>query len=254
MNNTTLQGAIPFNDFRTEVLKLYAPHGRDQRPAPRFASSSTRWRRSARRPATSTSWRSPAGSRAGPTSQRNPPEPPRNPPTHLQVRRPKGYLTNPFADEPLSTWIPADELVAEPFPKHRSAEEIAKVLNQADAEADAGGWHQRRLRFFIYLLAYTGMHDTEARGLRREDLDRTTRLIHIRSQPRRRLKTAARAALVAMADELVSAWDDWEPHIGDNCEYIIPGTRRTGPWSGGPPGYRPLDRVRQLGGRAGVRG
>ncbi len=164
----------------------------------------------------------------------------------------RGYLTSPFAFRDVHGWIPADELVTEPFRRNRSAEEIAAVLHQADVEADAGEWIAGRLRALVYLLAFTGMHDREARGLRIIDVDTLAREIHIRSHARRRLKTGARAARVPIPDPLASVLAGWVPRTG--CEWLIPGSRRLGPWTGGPPGYRPLDRVRKLGERAGVAG
>jgi integrase len=164
----------------------------------------------------------------------------------------RGYLTSPFEYRGLAGWIPADELVTEPFGRHRTGEEIARVLGQADGEALGGPWHARRLRALIYTLAFTGMHDGEARGLRVADVDLPGRMILISSHARRRLKTGARAARVPIAGPLADVLADWVPETG--CEWLFPGSRRSGPWTGGPPGYRPLDRVRQLGERAAVAG
>ena len=92
----------------------------------------------------------------------------------------------------------------------------------------------------------------EVLGLRLQDLDLAGRLIAIRSHPRRRLKTGARAARLPIAEPLARVLEEWVPRCG--CDWLFPGTRRRGPWLQGSPGYRPTDRVRQLGERAGVAG
>ena len=164
------------------------------------------------------------------------------------------YLeTSPFAWRRLDEWLPGDELVElEPFRRHRSAEEVKKVLLRADFEARTGDWIEHRLLALVYTWAYTGCHKTEALGLRVTDVDLGSRIISVRSHARRRLKTAARVARLPIADPLFAVLSDWVPRTGS--EWLFPHQLRTGPWLHGGKGRKPLDRVRQLGERAGVPG
>lgn len=166
------------------------------------------------------------------------------------------YLWDPFEDRPVSSWLAADELgAAEPWPRHRSAAEIRAVLDRADREAAGGPWRARRLRAAIYTFAFTGAHKGEALGLRIRDYDPARRMIAFLSHPRRRLKTAARAAVLPTADPLAEVLDGWLPELRElwpRGEYLFPHSFGTGPWLSGRPGHRPLDEVRALGERAGV--
>jgi integrase len=165
----------------------------------------------------------------------------------------RGYLRNPFSFRKLSSWVPSDELEdGEPFRRHRSALEIARVLLKADEEAQDGGWQASRLRAAVYAWAYTGAGLKEILGLRVQDILLQDRVIAVKSHPRRRLKTGARAAWLPIAEPLGRVLEAWLPSAG--CDWAFPGSRRHTPWMGGSPGYRPTDRVRQLGERAGVQG
>jgi integrase len=165
----------------------------------------------------------------------------------------KRYLRNPFGFRPLDKWIPADELEeAEDFRRHRSAEEVRRVLARADLEALTGDWDARRLRAAIYAWAFTGAGKLEVLGLRVCDLDLPGRLIRVRSHSRRRLKTGARHAVLPVAEPLAVVLGDWLPRTG--CEWLFPHKLRTGPWFHGRPGKRPLDEAKALGDRAGVEG
>ena len=126
------------------------------------------------------------------------------------------------------------------------------MLHQADLEALTGDWHASRLRAAVYCWAYTGAGLLEVLGLRRCDVDLAARTIHVRSHPRRRLKTGHRAARLPIAGPLADVLESWMPRC--ECEWLLPGSRREGPWSQSGPGYRPTDRVKQLGERAGVEG
>lgn len=100
--------------------------------------------------------------------------------------------------------------------------------------------------------AFTGAGSREVLGLRVDNVDLAERVIRFRSHPRRRLKTGARAAEVPIAPPLLGVLASWLPHACS--EWLFPGRERLGPWFGGAPGFKPLDRVRQLGQRAGVEG
>jgi integrase len=163
----------------------------------------------------------------------------------------KHYLSSPFDFRSLDAWIPKDEIEEpEQFRRYRSAAEIGRVLRRADQEAQDGRWEAQRLRAAIYCWSYTGAGNREILGLRITDLDLGARVITVRSHPRRRLKTGARAAILPIAPPLVDVLAGWTPLPG--CEWLFPHSRRTGPWLHGPAGCKALDQVKQLGERAGV--
>lgn len=165
----------------------------------------------------------------------------------------KGYGPNPFGFRSLSGWIPADELQeAASLARHRTEAEIRSVLDQADAEASGGDWNALRLRAAVYCWAYTGAGSSEILGLRVIDVDLPGRMISVRSHPGRRLKTGARAARLPIAEPLAVVLEAWLSLAAS--EWLLPGATRRNYWHGGAPGYRPVDRVRQLGERAGVPG
>jgi integrase len=112
------------------------------------------------------------------------------------------------------------------------------------------GWPERRLHALAALVAYTGLRLSEALCARVEDLDLGRRVIWV--SPRRRLKTEASAAAVPIAGELAPILEAWLPHAGS--AWLVPGVRREGPWRGGAPGYRPLDRLQQAAARIGLEG
>ena len=168
----------------------------------------------------------------------------------------KRWLENPFDYRPLALWLPADELEQdEQFPRHRSAAEITRVLRRADKEARGGSWEALRLRAALYCWAYTGAGKTEVLGLRVADVDLVARTITFRSHARRRLKTGARAARLAIPERLLVVLEGWIRHVRRaGTEWLFPHLHLTGPWLHGPAGRKALDQVKQLGERAGVSG
>jgi len=164
--------------------------------------------------------------------------------------------------------------------KHHSREEIAGVLTLMRADADGKrGWTQwraRRLYALAATVAYTGLRKNEAIHLRVEDIDLTERMLLILPRVGNRLKTEASAQPVPIPDALLPILTEWLPHLalpdggavtGVNSPmpaanpggvrdpgWVFPNAYRTGPWVGGMKGYRPLDRMKRLGQRAGVEG
>lgn len=163
--------------------------------------------------------------------------------------------------------------------KHHSQADIARVLALAarDVARRRGWarWRAQRLEALASTVAYTGMRRNEALYLRREDVDFERGVIFI--VERKRLKTYDSAQPVPMPDALAAVLQEWlsvlaagaPPVTGHapNCKpwlattdrpvdlgWIFPNVWRTGPWTGGSPGYRPLDRLKALGTRAGVEG
>jgi integrase len=166
--------------------------------------------------------------------------------------------------------------------QHHSREEIARVLTQMKEEIDRkrswSQWRARRLYALAATVAYTGLRKSEALHLRVEDVGFAERMLFIRSRSGNRLKTERSAAPVPMPDALVSILADWVPHLVLPSEFggpvtgvsgpmpesnprgirdagwVFPNAYRTGPWIGGSPGHRPLDRMKTVAKRAGVTG
>ena len=147
-------------------------------------------------------------------------------------------------------WIEPD---AEEEPvRHHSIVEISAILDLLRVEAESGEWHAVRLRALCSLFAFTGVRKNEGLGLRVADVDLERRILSIVSTRRRRLKTPTSAAHIGIAPDLADVLAIWLPLTG--CEWLFPGATRVGPWTGGPPGYKPLDQIKAAGLRAGVAG
>ena len=168
---------------------------------------------------------------------------------------------NPFDVDRLEEWCRPDAPTARP-PRRWSLtpEEIRRVLERADAEASADDWAAGRLRAYIWTLLLLGMRPGELQRLEVRDVDVARRTVTIRPKavpvrhkPDRwwRPKTVGSAATIPMGERLAAVLAGWIPHTG--CRWLVPGLKRRGPWTSGGPGVRPLDQVRALGDRAGVK-
>jgi integrase len=162
--------------------------------------------------------------------------------------------------------------------RHHSREEIARVLALMKADVGRkGGWPQwraRRLHALASTVAYTGLRKKEALYLRVEDVDFEARMLLVRPRTGNRLKTERSAQPVPIPDALMPVLAGWLPHLTlpegappanapmpdanprgvRDAGWVFPNAYRTGPWVGGMVGYRPLDRMKHLGVRAGVEG
>ena len=165
-----------------------------------------------------------------------------------------GYLDR----SPFDFWKPAkyirdDVMPRAPRPaRHRSADDVRRVLDRADAEASGGNWEAGRLRALVYVYAYTGMRAAEALHLTRPDVDLFGRVLTICAKPGWRPKTVKSTARLPIAEPLAVVLAGWMPLAGS--PWLFPGKKLRGPWVTGGPGMRPLDHVRALGERAGVPG
>jgi integrase len=128
-----------------------------------------------------------------------------------------------------------------------TAEDVRRLLASL---AGPGDWYQARLHALAALVAYTGLRRQEALFCRVTDLELTTGFVFVQARVGRRLKTLAAAAPVPLADALVVTLRGWVPECGG--EWLFPGAHSQGPWSGGSPGYRPLDRLREAGRAVGI--
>ena len=151
-------------------------------------------------------------------------------------------------------WLPIEDDAEDgPEPvRHHSIAEVRGVLIRAEVEALRGGWEEARLHALVTTYAYTGLRKMEALGLKVGDIDFRERVIVVKSRSRRRLKTRASAAPVGIPKELMPVLTRWVKRCGS--EWVFPGKRGLVPWTGGSPGYKPLDQIKALGERAGVRG
>ena len=190
--------------------------------------------------------------------------------------RSQGYLYLNPCDARKGRWL---RLVKKVQKRHHSAEEVGRVLARMRLEADRkSGWAQwRAFRTLVAasLCAYCGLRRNEALYLRVEDIDLDRRIITLVPRGGNRLKTEAAAAPIPIPDHLGALLAEWLPRLAipegwsDGNAYpaadaskrkrpdpgwVVPNAYRTGPWIGGAPGHRPIDRMKILGKRAGVEG
>jgi len=164
---------------------------------------------------------------------------------NLAIR--KGYLgSSPFGVRTLDQWAGLEDPGTV---GHHSLEAIGKVLGHLRSRS-AEGWREGRLFALCGLIAFTGVRAGEALHARVEDFDLEGRIFTI--SPRRRLKTRASAAPVAIPPALAEVLGDWFGRVGS--DWAFPGWRKAGPWAGGAPGYRPLDQLKARALEVGVPG
>jgi integrase len=127
---------------------------------------------------------------------------------------------------------------------------IGKVLGSLLARS-ADSPEAGRLHAWAWLLAHTGLRRDEALFLRVEDLDLAGATVTVR----RRLKRPTTARTIPLPPGLPAVLAGWLPRRPDpagTCPWVFP-NRRGNPWSGGACGYRPIDKLRAAGERAGVK-
>lgn len=166
-----------------------------------------------------------------------------------------GYLDrDPFGFRKVHDWVLCEVVESEKPrpPKHRKPDDLGRILALADQEAALGSWKAGRLQALVYTYAFTGMRKMEALRLRVGDIDLDRRTVAITARRSWRPKTPKSAAVLPLAAPLVAVLTLWLPRSGG--EWVFPGVRLKAPWTGGCPGYKPLDEIRQLGERAGVPG
>lgn len=160
---------------------------------------------------------------------------------------------SPFYARTPKKWFPEADYPDEPAAKKFHSEaDVAKALALADSESLMGTWHARRLRAVVYTLVFLGARRNEVLGMRVEDVDLVDRLVHIRPNARRKLKTRSSRAVLPIPPRLLGVLAWWLPQT--DSEWLFPGAWRMGPWLGGSPKLRPSEQVKALGKRAGVEG
>ncbi|HLW94572.1 MAG TPA: tyrosine-type recombinase/integrase [Solirubrobacteraceae bacterium] len=110
-------------------------------------------------------------------------------------------------------------------------------------------WRARRLFALASTFAFTGARKLEVLYLQLVDVDLRKRILRI-DPARRRLKTEGSARKVGIPAELAEVLEDWMPRTG--CDWLFPGATGRGPWTGGMPGYKPLDAIKAACKRAGI--
>jgi integrase len=129
---------------------------------------------------------------------------------------------------------------------YHSLVELARALGHL--RGAAVDWPGRRLFTLASLVALTGLRRDEALYAQLDDLDLSTGIFRVMGH--RRLKTPESAAPVPLCAELREVLAAWLPEAGP--VWLFPGLERVGPWTGGMPGRKPLDRLKQAGKAAGV--
>ena len=162
------------------------------------------------------------------------------------------YLrVSPFECRSPSDWVRIDDSDDESeVPRHYSIDQIAAILVAADGDAALGSWAAGRLQALIYTYAFTGMRKNEALGLTLREIDLPGRVIRLKSTRRRTLKSKSSARPIGIAEPLAAVLARWLPRTG--CAWVFPGLALRGPWTGGGPGNKALDQVRELSQRAGI--
>lgn len=167
--------------------------------------------------------------------------------------RSAGYLTRtPFDFRKVSQWVRGEVLAPDRPgpPRHLTPDEITRLLQVADDEAALGSWDAGRLQVLVYLFAFLFLRKGEALNLKTADVDLAAGVIAIQSRRHHRLKTRASSARLPAPAPLLHVLRLWVPRTG--CEWLIPGRKRLGPWTGGKPGDKALDQMKALGKRAGI--
>jgi integrase len=114
-----------------------------------------------------------------------------------------------------------------------------------------GGWLDWRLEAAATTAACAGLRRNELLYLRQVDVDLGERLIEVVPIDQRELKTEESSVrLVPICSELSDVLRWWLPSAAS--EWVFPGARHQGPWSGGARGYRPIDQLRRAGRECGV--
>jgi len=179
-----------------------------------------------------------------------------------------GYLrVSPFALRRVSQWL--GRIGPPTEKKHYSRDEIRRVLilMAADVEATAGWsqWRARRLYALTATVAYCGLRASEALYLHAADIRLEARFIALTDRGRDggyRLKTPGSEQPVPIPEALVPILTDWLSHRLDHpadfeippCEWLFPNLNRRSNWRGGVPGSKPVQRLQDVGKRAGIEG
>lgn len=171
---------------------------------------------------------------------------------------------SPFAIRPIRRIV----RVGKPRDKRAlSREEIRRLFDvlRGDVASKKGWalWRARRLLVAVSIAIYTGLRRNELLTLNTADLDLDARVIRLKARGDRGmgLKTEGSAQPVGMPIALIPIVRDWLAHrldgpagfpVPDDCPWLIPNCRRTGPWLNGHASICPLGRLKAVALRAGI--
>jgi integrase len=172
-----------------------------------------------------------------------------------------GYVQRPpFLARPVADWV------SRPRPtrkkRHLSREELQQIraVMISDARTTTGWlqWRARRTLAMFDLFSLSGLRKMEGLCLQLSDLDLQARTISLRR--RTDLKTESSRETVVMPVALVKSLEDWLLHRMDappdmarpKTPYLFPNVRTPTPWLHGPPGHKPIDRLKAAAKRAGI--
>ncbi len=134
-----------------------------------------------------------------------------------------------------------------------AAEDVRRLLAHLRRRAPSS-WKARRDYALVGLVALAGLRRDEARYLRWEDVRLEEEYIALEGHELRPLKTADSAQAVPICRELASIVRGWRPWVPPDCPWYSPGVDLTGPWVGGRPGHRAIDRLKAAGRAVGIEG
>ena len=264
---------IPFAKFRDDILRLYDP--------PHRATATRRQVAQVMREISALEVKTTADLTpalvARYVESRPPGQSPRTLHSVLRVLRSicnqaviSGVLrVSPFAARRVSQWT--GRLGPPMEKKHYSREEIRRVLTlmAQDVQTTAGyaQWRARRLYALTATIAYTGLRAvSEALFLHAADIKLEARFIALADRGRdggQRFKTEGSEQPVPIPDALVPILRDWLEHRLDrpadrpiplDCPWLFPNITGSSNWKSGCRGTKPLDRLQDVGKRAGVEG
>lgn len=160
----------------------------------------------------------------------------------------KGWIdANPFSFRGPAKWV---RKVPKTRTRPHTIRAIAKVL--IHLRTRAGTWKGGRLYTLACLYAYAGLRRNEALRLRVEEVDLEARILYVRPSEREKLKTEASAAPVPIPPALAIVLADWFTRVGS--EWVIPGNKHVGPWTGGKQSDRAGEQLRLAAEEVGVKG
>ena len=158
----------------------------------------------------------------------------------------QGWLKHdPFQFRSPAQWLPETISYESKVETHVCIDRLRALILRADSLSRSPLWTEARLGTLILTYVFTGIRKNEGLGLRVADFDLDTGFLTLRSNQRRRLKTRASAARLALPAPLATAVSAWLPRVG--CEWAFPGVRRVGPWLDGQAGEKALDQIKRVG-------
>jgi integrase len=133
--------------------------------------------------------------------------------------------------------------------KHFTRRQIVGLLDQADREVSAlpDDFGRRRLQALVYFAAYTGARIGEILHLEWDEIEWEGGIAWLNFKIEHDLKTEGAEAPLGLPDVLIDRLRDWSTYR--TCRWVFPNAKSK-PWVTSAPGYKPLDQLKDLAGRA----